>query len=83
MRNPSMAGLMVKMMGPWGEIIIAAGLIVSVCGAYLSWTIMAAEVPFLAAAYKSFPASSRDKMRKARLLRRYGSPISVCKSVWC
>ncbi|EDH6073512.1 arginine:ornithine antiporter, partial [Salmonella enterica subsp. enterica serovar Typhi] len=42
MRNPSMAGLMVKMMGPWGEIIIAAGLIVSVCGAYLSWTIMAA-----------------------------------------
>lgn len=45
-RNPSMAGLMVEMMGPWGEIIIAAGLIVSVCGAYLSWTIMAAEVPF-------------------------------------
>ncbi len=34
---------MVEMMGPWGEIIIAAGLIVSVCGAYLSWTIMAAE----------------------------------------
>lgn len=24
-RNPSMAGLMVEMMGPWGEIIIAAG----------------------------------------------------------
>ncbi|HDI6128518.1 TPA: amino acid permease, partial [Escherichia coli] len=51
-RNPSMAGLMVEMMGPWGEIIIAAGLIVSVCGAYLSWTIMAAEVPFLAATHK-------------------------------
>ncbi|KAF0789351.1 arginine:ornithine antiporter, partial [Salmonella enterica subsp. enterica serovar Worthington str. BCH-3008] len=83
MRNPSMAGLMVKMMGPWGEIIIAAGLIVSVCGAYLSWTIMAAEVPFLAAAINPSRASSRDKMRKARLLRRYGSPISVCKSVWC
>ncbi|MNC17673.1 putative arginine/ornithine antiporter [compost metagenome] len=55
MRNPSMAGLMVEMMGPWGEIIIAAGLIVSVCGAYLSWTIMAAEVPFLAATHKAFP----------------------------
>ncbi|MFP3480239.1 amino acid permease, partial [Burkholderia sp. SIMBA_057] len=54
-RNPSMAGLMVEMMGPWGEIIIAAGLIVSVCGAYLSWTIMAAEVPFLAATHKAFP----------------------------
>ncbi|WP_279045751.1 amino acid permease [Cedecea davisae] len=55
MRNPSMAGLMVEMMGPWGEIIIAAGLIVSVCGAYLSWTIMAAEVPLLAAIHKAFP----------------------------
>ncbi|QIX98081.1 MULTISPECIES: amino acid permease [Cedecea] len=55
MRNPSMAGLMVEMMGPWGEIIIAAGLIVSVCGAYLSWTIMAAEVPLLAATHKAFP----------------------------
>jgi arginine:ornithine antiporter/lysine permease len=56
MRNPSMAGLMVKMMGSWGEMVIAAGLIVSVCGAYLSWTIMAAEVPFLAATHKAFRA---------------------------
>ncbi|WES70558.1 amino acid permease [Superficieibacter sp. HKU1] len=55
MRNPSMAGLMVNMMGSWGEVIIATGLIISVCGAYLSWTIMAAEVPLVAATYKSFP----------------------------
>ncbi|HCM8113012.1 TPA: amino acid permease [Klebsiella quasipneumoniae] len=55
MRNPSMAGLMVRLMGSWGEIVIAAGLIVSVCGAYLSWTIMATEVPYLAATHKAFP----------------------------
>lgn len=55
MRNPSMAGLMVNMMGSWGEVIIATGLIISVCGAYLSWTIMAAEVPLVAATYKTFP----------------------------
>lgn len=55
MRNPSMAGLMVRMMGSWGEVAIAAGLIVSVCGAYLSWIIMAAEVPWLAATHKAFP----------------------------
>ncbi|HDS4184126.1 TPA: amino acid permease [Klebsiella quasipneumoniae subsp. similipneumoniae] len=55
MRNPSMAGLMVRLMGSWGEIVISAGLIVSVCGAYLSWTIMAAEVPYLAATHKAFP----------------------------
>jgi len=55
MRNPSMAVLMVDLIGPWGDVIIAAGLIVSVCGAYLSWTIMAAEVPLLAAQHGAFP----------------------------
>ncbi|MGO2347078.1 MAG: amino acid permease, partial [Providencia sp.] len=54
-KNPSMATLMVNLIGTSGNIIIAAGLIISVCGAYLSWTIMAAEVPYIAAQYKSFP----------------------------
>ena len=34
MRNPSMAVLMVELIGPWGDVLIAAGLIISVCGAY-------------------------------------------------
>ena len=55
MRNPSMAAVMVKVVGPIGEMLIAAGLIVSVCGAWLSWTIMAAEIPFLVARQGSFP----------------------------
>ena len=61
LRNPSMAGLLVTLALLSGLriqcflVIIAAGLIVSVCGAYLSWTIMAAEVPFLAATHKAFP----------------------------
>ena len=71
-RNPSMAGLMVEMMGPWGEIIIAAGLIVSVCGAYLSWTIMAAEVPFLAATHKAFP----------RIFARQNAQAAPSASLW-
>ena len=57
MRNPSMAGLMTQLIGAWGNAIIAAGLVVSVCGAYLSWTIMAAEVPFIAAQQGAFPRS--------------------------
>ncbi|VFP82792.1 basic amino acid/polyamine antiporter [Candidatus Erwinia haradaeae] len=48
MHNPSMAGLMNYLIGPWGSIIIIVGLIISVCGSYLSWTIMAAEVPLIA-----------------------------------
>lgn len=57
MRNPSMAGLMSQLIGHWGNVVIAAGLVVSVCGAYLSWTIMAAEVPLLAAEHGAFPRS--------------------------
>ena len=57
MRNPSMAGLMERLLGHWGDAVIAVGLIISVCGAYLSWTIMAAEVPFLAAQQGAFPRS--------------------------
>lgn len=72
MRNPSMAGLMVRLMGSWGEIVIAAGLIVSVCGAYLSWTIMAAEVPYLAATHKAFP----------RLFARQNSNNAPSASLW-
>ncbi|WP_225024499.1 amino acid permease [Klebsiella quasipneumoniae] len=72
MRNPSMAGLMVRLMGSWGEIVIAAGLIVSVCGAYLSWTIMAAEVPYLAATHKAFP----------RLFARQNRNNAPSSSLW-
>ena len=70
MRNPSMAGLMVNMMGSWGEIVIAAGLIVSVCGAYLSWTIMAAEVPFLVGLRHPADHRLRDDPRSLSAGRR-------------
>lgn len=61
MRNPSMAVLMVDLIGPWGDVIIATGLIISVCGAYLSWTIMAAEVPLMAAQHGAFPKIFRNQ----------------------
>ena len=60
------------MMGSWGEVIIAAGLIVSVCGAYLSWTIMAAEVPWLAATHKAFP----------RMFARQNASGAPSSSLW-
>ena len=81
MRNPSMASLMVEMMGPWGEVIIAAGLIVSVCGAYLSWTIMAAEVPLLAANHKAFPrifARQNKNNAPSASLWLTNSAVQVC-----
>ncbi|MDX7990969.1 amino acid permease [Xenorhabdus sp. psl] len=64
MRNPSMANLMVGLMGATGKIVIIAGLIISVCGAYLSWTIMAAEVPFIASLHGSFPKEFNKQNNK-------------------
>ncbi len=55
MHNPSMAGLLSGIVGPWGSVVIVGGLVLSVSGAYLSWTIMAAEIPFLAAQTDAFP----------------------------
>lgn len=81
MRNPSMAGLMERLLGHWGDAVIAVGLIISVCGAYLSWTIMAAEVPFLAAQQGAFPRSiarqNRHNAPAASLWLTNGS-VQVC-----
>ena len=49
LKNPSMAGVLEQVVGPWGAALISLGLIVSVAGAFLSWTLLAAEIPFVAA----------------------------------
>lgn len=81
MRNPSMAGLMTRLMGNWGDAVIAVGLVISVCGAYLSWTIMAAEVPLIAAQQGAFPRSiarqNRHNAPAASLWLTNGS-IQLC-----
>jgi len=54
-RNPSMAGVLEAVVGRWGAIFVSAGLIISVLGAYLSWTLLAAEVLFSAAENETMP----------------------------
>ena len=49
MRQPSMAGVLEAAVGHWGAIFISVGLLVSVLGAYLAWSLLAAEVLFAAA----------------------------------
>lgn len=48
LKNPSMAGVLEAVVGPWGAIVINLALVVSVIGAFLSWTLLAAEVPHVA-----------------------------------
>ncbi len=49
LRNPSMAAVLESIVGRWGSVFISAGLLISVLGAYLAWTLFASEVPFMAA----------------------------------
>ncbi|WP_026931441.1 basic amino acid/polyamine antiporter [Glycomyces tenuis] len=55
LRQPSMAGVLEAAVGTWGTVFVSVGLIVSVLGAYLAWTLMAAEVLFVAAKDDDMP----------------------------
>lgn len=48
LKNPSMAGVLEAVVGPWGAIVINMALVVSVLGAFLAWTLLAAEIPHAA-----------------------------------
>lgn len=56
LRQPSMAGVLAAAVGPWGEKFVSAGLIISVLGAYLAWSLLAAEIVFAAARSETMPA---------------------------
>lgn len=55
LKNPSMAGVLESIVGPWGAILINIALVVSVAGAFLSWTLLAAEIPHAAAKDGTMP----------------------------
>jgi arginine:ornithine antiporter / lysine permease len=55
LRQPSMAGVLEAVVGPWGAKFVSAGLIISVLGAYLAWSLLAAEVPYSAARSNLMP----------------------------
>ena len=56
LKNPSMAGVLEAVVGPWGAILINLALVVSVVGAFLSWTLLAAEVPHVAGKDGTMPS---------------------------
>ncbi len=54
-RQPSMVSVFESQVGHWGEIFMSVAVIVSVLGAYLAWTLMAAEVMYIPARQDDFP----------------------------
>ncbi|SDH11201.1 arginine:ornithine antiporter / lysine permease [Vibrio xiamenensis] len=75
--NPSMAQVLAEILGPWGRYIISGGLLISVCGAFLSWTVLAAEVPYSCAQEGMFPSSYANS-------NEAGSPVKslLLTNVW-
>ncbi len=48
-RPPSMAAVLESVVGSWGATFISIGVIISVQGAYLAWTLINAEVLYMPA----------------------------------
>ena len=53
--NPSTAGILEKIVGPWGAWLMNIGLVISVLTSWLAWTMITAQVPQAAAANGTFP----------------------------
>ena len=65
--NPSMAGVMEAIVGPWGRVFVSIGLLISILGNYLSWSLLAAEVLHSAGKSSTMPAflAQENQQRRA------------------
>ncbi|MDH1868086.1 arginine-ornithine antiporter [Pseudomonas aeruginosa] len=61
LKNPSMAGVLEQVVGPWGAQLISIGLIISLAGALLSWTLLCAEILFASASDHTMPEFLRKE----------------------
>lgn len=53
--NPSTAGVLEKIVGPWGAVFMNCGLLIAVLSSWLAWTMITAEIPAAAAENGTFP----------------------------
>ncbi len=56
LKNPSMAPVLERVVGTWGAVLVYLGLIISVGGGFLAWTLLAAESLFTPAGGGVMPA---------------------------
>ncbi|MFC6592901.1 arginine-ornithine antiporter [Deinococcus lacus] len=55
LENPSMAGVLSQVVGPWGGWAISGALLVSLFGSLLAWMLLCSEILFTAAKDESMP----------------------------
>jgi arginine:ornithine antiporter / lysine permease len=68
--QPSMASVLESIVGHWGSIFIRVGVVLSVLGAYLAWTLMSAEILYI-------PAKSDDMPRFLARENAKGAPVTA------
>jgi arginine:ornithine antiporter/lysine permease len=54
--TPGMAAVLESVVGSWGAVLVNIGVVVSIFGAWLAWTLFALELPYRAAKDGTFPA---------------------------
>jgi arginine:ornithine antiporter/lysine permease len=65
-----MASVLESIVGHWGSIFIRVGVVLSVLGAYLAWTLMAAEILYI-------PAKTDDMPRFLARANTHGAPVTA------
>ncbi len=68
--NPPMAAILSSVVGPWGAALVNIGVIISLAGATLGYTIIASECPYLAAKNGVFSKSFAKENKN-------GAPINA------
>jgi len=61
LKNPSMAGVLEQVVGRWGALLISVGLVISLLGGLLAWTLLCAEILFAGARDHTMPAFLRKE----------------------
>ncbi len=61
LKNPSMAGVLEHVVGRWGALLISVGLVISLLGGLLAWTLLCAEILFAGARDHTMPAFLRKE----------------------
>ena len=78
LRQPSLAGALEAATGPWGATFISVGVLISVLGAYLAWSLICAEVLFAASKSKDMPSIfSRENANKVPANALWASNLVV------
>ncbi|MCG7374701.1 arginine-ornithine antiporter [Pseudomonas luteola] len=72
LKNPSMAGVLEHVVGHWGAVLISVGLVISLAGALLSWTLLCAEILYAAARDNTMP----------RFLRKENANQAPSNALW-